>query len=91
MTSLGFPARLLDGMQRDRQVVEGELAKRFRTLGFAVRSPQATPSVAALARPADLADLYAFIYHATSATVHFRPGQLGRGVWGGNPDGWSST
>src|SRR5215211_5752236 len=31
---------------------------------------------------ADLCDLYDFIYHATSTTVHFNPGQLMRAVWG---------
>lgn len=82
MLELGFkPAHLAAG-EATLPVLKARLHTEFAKLGFSLHKHQSLPSVRALAISADLRDLYDFIYHATSTTVHFNPGQLMRGVWG---------
>lgn len=82
MAELGYPHSLLTSVSDGIAPQRAKLRRAFVQVGYELRRNQSTPSVAALARSGGLEPLYRFIYHATSATVHFRPGQLARGVWG---------
>jgi hypothetical protein len=82
MLELGFNPTHLDAAEVTLPALKATLRTEFAALGLSLRRGQSLPSVRALATSTDLRDLYDFIYHATSTTVHFNPGQLMRGVWG---------
>jgi hypothetical protein len=82
MIELGFDPSVLSRSDEQRRQLRAALRTEFAALGLAKGRSTSLPSVAVLADRADLRRLYDFIYHATSTAVHFKPGQLLRGVWG---------
>lgn len=82
MIGLGFAPSALDKTKEMRRQGRAVLRSEFTNLGFSLGRNQFIPNVAMLASHAGVRPLYDFIYHATSTTVHFKPGQLMRGVWG---------
>jgi hypothetical protein len=82
MRSLGYGEAVLAAGDERRQQATSELRSAFSQIGLGLGPRQSVPSVAALADRADRRRLYDFIYHATSTTVHFKPGQLMRAIWG---------